>query len=98
MTNPKESDKTPVFYPGALLGEPIGDSLSRADIDGSAFSAQQQRRPDGMTRPQYMGSGPGEQTRVLMMDAGLSSKSPWWIVGVACAIGAATIMAVFLFA
>jgi hypothetical protein len=55
----------------ALIGEPTGDSLSRRRVDDLEFSAAQQKRPGGMSRPEYLRSRPGETTRQLAVDAGM---------------------------
>ncbi len=60
---------------GALLGEPVGErvgeSMSRDEVDGLEFSAKQRHRPKGMSRAQYLDSSPGEDTQTLLVMAGL---------------------------
>lgn len=61
---------------GVLLGVPVGESMSRDDVDGLEFSAKQHKRPKGMSRARYFDSGPGKETQTLMAMAGVDRYRP----------------------
>jgi hypothetical protein len=73
-----EKDRQADDAAGALLGVPTGDdSLSRDHVDDLEFSAKQRGRPQGVSRDEYMKSGPGEETRSIMALAGMArDRSP----------------------
>jgi hypothetical protein len=57
----------------ALLGVPTGDeTLSRNNVDDLEVSTKQPPRPKGMSRAEYMRSGPGTDTGTHIVMAGLS--------------------------
>jgi hypothetical protein len=63
---------------GALLGVPTGDdSLSRDRVDDLEFSVKQRGRPEGLSRDDYIRSGPGDDTQAIMTMAGMArARSP----------------------
>jgi len=67
-----ENDPT-VDPSAALLGVPTGEeTLSRNDVDELEFSAKHPKRPRGLSRAEYMRSGPGHETGTHIVMAGLS--------------------------
>ena len=74
-----------------LLGEPVGETIGRDNIDGLEVSAKREKRPTGVSRAQYLESMPGENTANFMVDAGIKRRARLRWLAIACLllIGAA---------
>ncbi|MEO1171008.1 MAG: hypothetical protein AAFX94_03005 [Myxococcota bacterium] len=64
------------FSAGALVGKPIDDSgsMSRSSVDGLDFSTERHKRPEGMSRDDYIEARPGRHTDLFLEEAGLRRR------------------------
>ncbi|MEM6532408.1 MAG: hypothetical protein AAF654_07280 [Myxococcota bacterium] len=64
------------FSAGALVGQPVDDSgsMSRSSVDGLDFSTARQKRPEGMSRNDYIEARPGRHTDLFLDDSGLRGR------------------------
>ena len=75
MTEKLSKDSNDFFAGGALVGKPVEDAgMARADIDGLAFSPARRKRPEGLSREEYIRSRPGRHTMLDLENAGIEKR------------------------
>ncbi|MEM6559086.1 MAG: hypothetical protein AAF605_04800 [Myxococcota bacterium] len=97
MTEKLSKDSNDFFAGGALVGKPVEDAgMARADIDGLDFSTARSKRPEGLSREEYIRSRPGRHTMLDLENAGIEKRRTTRNLLMALVLGALVIGGVAL--